>query len=148
MSPPLYILLEELVADLQLQSTTSITTTLSEHLLVLHNTLFYQSVNGFVRLNCNSSLGKSIATICENCDLDPPHYDETYFYLDNPNNFMGERPVSIVDATLQVEISQQNKLVVTVVDLREPSTLYNKRSHHHHCHAATADGTKSIHRGL
>ena len=95
-----------------------------EYLLAQRNIILYQSLSGRVRLSLYSTLGKSISRIVTNLKLVPPQSDIEYYYLDNPNNFMGERPISIVDAVFRVSISKDSQLHLSIIDLCDPKRLY------------------------
>lgn len=117
---PVYNLIDQLVLDLTDAPD-------AEYLLVQHGVILYQSTNGTIPLSEYSQLGKSILRVCSNLRFDTPYYSSGFLHLLNPNSFLTDRPVSIVDVTIQIFLTNNNtQLQLSVLDLRESIKLYRK----------------------
>lgn len=96
-----------------------------EYLLVQRAALLYQSINGRIPLSQNSQLGKSIFQVCSNLRFDLPNCSDGYIYLTNPNSYLCDRPVSIVDVAIHILLINR-QLQLSVVDIRDSVKLYRK----------------------
>ena len=127
-----YTSLDILLADLIVDSIHG------EYLLPVRNVIFHQSIDGFIRLSINSQLGYKISQVCTNFKLQPPYFTNSCYYLENPNNYMGERFISIVDCVLLVKLQPgledtldtRSILSISVLELRTAKRLYKNACLH------------------
>lgn len=94
---------------------------MEEDLLVCNNVLVFKSLYGRIRITKSSQLAAQLQSRTNGLPLAG---DNDYIYLNNENDFMGNRASAIVNMCIYIRKSD-NLLYVSVVDLR-PADPYKQ----------------------